>query len=187
MTNLFTDVANDRVGLCAPSCDPLQQNCSSPNTACYIDIVGGAAHCAPTATGASGAVQDTACVADVSGNCLLNGCARGYAPMLPASYASQEMLCSKYCSPVDTYVGVTSGAAGIAPASCSTGEECRHLQTFNSSAGNVSDKVGLCVSKAAWGTCTTCDISSHAKLLQTCYAQNAFGCVSTATLALIPF
>jgi hypothetical protein len=186
---IFGDVPNDRVGLCADTCDPLQQNCKDAGNGCYLDISAGAASCASVAVGAADHRQNAACVASADGTCASNGCAPGFTPTLPASFASNTTVCTQFCSPVDTHTGATSNAAGN-PAFpvCPAGDECRFVQTFFRDATNVSAAIGMCVSRAAFGTCTTCNISSMTTAAQTCVAQHAFGCVSSATSAtILPF
>ncbi len=183
LASAFTDVVQDRIGICRESCNPLAPDCSNPNHGCYLDLNTGVASCARIPSQSQTQTQDEVCYGPATGTCYQNGCAAGFGAHLPTSFASPEIeRCAQYCSPVNTTVASPGGAAGNpAGETCPAGYQCRFIRSFLR-ASNVPVGLGMCVSVAAWGTCTTCDPSTPNSYTQTCLAQNARGCIANPPL-----
>jgi hypothetical protein len=182
LASAFTDVANDRVGVCRDRCDPLAPACGGEE-GCYLDLNTGISSCARVPVDAQGIGQDEACFEDSTGTCYQNGCEPGFGALLPVSFANPDLaLCSQYCSPIDTSIFNPGGAQGSpVGVPCPAGYQCRFVRTFHAS-GQVPPSVGMCVSTAAWGDCTECNPSNPIAYQATCLAQNARGCVAQSPL-----
>jgi hypothetical protein len=182
LASAFTDVLDDRVGVCRESCDPLGDTCTNSEHACYLDLNSGVASCARIPEQSQGLVQDDLCYGPSEGLCYQNGCAEGFGAHLPTSFASPEIdRCAQYCSPVDTTVFSPGGAAGNPNGvTCPEGYQCRFIRSFHRA--GVPRAFGMCVSVAGWGDCRNCNPNSPGSYNQTCLSQNARGCVANPPL-----
>jgi hypothetical protein len=71
----FDDLGADAtIGLCAPTCDPVTQDCEIESQACYLLISDGAGTCASVPAGAAEKAQGDTCYGPMAGTCYLNGC-----------------------------------------------------------------------------------------------------------------
>ena len=163
---LFDDLTD--VGLCNPTCNPVEQNCAVATEACYLQAISGVASCAGRPTGAEGVTQDDACYGPTAGGCFLNGCDTGYGVGQP------DDTCSFFCNTIDNWdgnvqglsgdpAGVTCAAqfGGTRPDGPGPTYECKYMQSFYSNTDLVPAYVGHCVlpSKAPtadWGAYGSC-------------------------------
>ncbi len=178
---LFDDVGDGMsTGVCAPSCDPVAQDCTTMTQGCYFDFNASAGICAGVPMPAQTATQNQPCYGPAAGACYLNGCAKGFAALVPddPDSMSPDFLCAFFCSPTNTSMNTTDGpgpATGIqAPETqfdCKNdaGEtrvgpgvgnayECRFLNGFYADTQDVSPTIGFCVEAATWGSCTAFDV-----------------------------
>ncbi|MDZ4697300.1 MAG: hypothetical protein SGI86_19335 [Deltaproteobacteria bacterium] len=142
--------------MCILSCDPVTQirsdgaaACGSPDPlnptmGCYG--VNGVYSCA-RAPFSSKNHGDPA--ASSTGVVYLNACSPGNQPFFFASSTDPTSLCTAFCRPAPTFVGMTANADGIGPYGCSdrgapAGTECRYLSGFVSSESPASNDIGVC-------------------------------------------
>jgi hypothetical protein len=205
---LFDDVGDGMgTGVCAPSCNPVAQDCMTATAGCYYDFNANAGICAGVPMPAMSATQNMTCYGPASGACYLNGCAKGHAALVPddPDSMSPNFLCAFFCSPANTTM--TQGSATTAtgtqapPAQFDcrndAGEarvgpgvggtfECRYLNSFYGDTGDVNNSIGFCVETATWGSCRafdleTCVASMDPENEPACDAATP-GCVDVATL-----
>jgi len=197
-SNFMEDIEN--VGLCNPTCDPVEQNCANAAEACYLQAVTGEASCAGIPAGAEGVTQGQTCYGPEAGVCYLNGCDKGFGANLP------DGECAFFCNPIDNWStnqqGLTGDSAGITCSATFGGArpdgpgpsfECRYIQTFYGNTESVAATTGMCLAPADWGgSCAifdydqlVLDIASGAADSET-YCTDfedrcMFDCVSLAT------
>ena len=173
--NTFSDDTTENLGVCDPTCDPINQDCEDAAQGCYLQLFNGKATCARVATGAEELTQGDTCANDGT-RCFLNGCAKGYGGFL---YAGDSMPrdCTAFCTPVETYLidpdGNQAGsqnpgadANGTPPHDCAAGtigataHQCRFFQSYFIDMNfnyldYISDAYGFCTPKTAdFGDCT---------------------------------
>jgi hypothetical protein len=173
---LFADLFSDEIGLCVTGCDPTDDTvanstvtnamCGADN-GCYINLGLGVASCAGVPAPAVNVKQNDDCYGPAAGSCYLNGCDSGFAPILPNALgqAATTNTCSRYCTPVDTFIGQIvdrSGAndkcgdtAMAANGSTALGgivHECRFIQTLYGEP-LVPVEQGMCVPIDPWYDC----------------------------------
>lgn len=171
---LYADLFSDEIGLCVIGCEPTDDTSAEPvvNTkcgmdrGCYLNVGRGVAACASTPGDAATATQNDDCYGPAAGSCFLNGCASGYSPILPNAVgdAATVTTCSRYCTPVDTYVGSAADADGMnskcgltelsaAGSAISAGtHECRFIQALYAEPLNPVTQ-GMCVPIDPWYNC----------------------------------
>jgi len=182
--NLFDDVEGD-VGLCAPTCNPVTQDCSNTAEACYVQATIGTSTCANVPDPAVGLLQDAPCYGPAGGGCYLNGCDKGHSPILNDSPTNATgSVCAFFCNPVNTFtdppgtllgsaigsvagndINCTTDLAGASPPRASgpgtvltTQFECRFIQSFYNNTDQVPVDVGMCVNvQNGWGNCSDFD------------------------------
>ena len=120
---------------------------------------------------ATGLGQNAACYGPPSGGCYLNGCASGFTALLNNKPENADgSVCTRYCTPVDTYVGSIANPSGmngncelaalgaIGGTNGANGEhQCRFVQNFYSNTDQVPVEVGMCVPVAPVGGGTWAD------------------------------
>lgn len=172
---LYADLFSDEIGLCVPGCNPTDDAIVTDNVVnakcgegngCYLNIGRGVAACAGTPEGAVGVAQNEDCYGPAAGSCYLNGCDSGYSPILPNAVgeAATTNTCSRYCTPVDTFIGSNADADGAA-SKCETGalvaagsgaqaivHECRFIQSLYGEPLDPASQ-GMCVPIDPWYNC----------------------------------
>lgn len=159
-----------------PACDPtddtvvtgtvINATCGA-NNGCYLNIGRGVAACAGTPAGALSANQNDSCYGPAFGSCFLNGCASGFAPILPnaVGLAATTNTCSRYCTPADTYIGQIDDRSGVADKCGATAmlengsgtlgdviHECRFIQSLYGEP-LIPASQGMCVPVVPWYNC----------------------------------
>jgi len=204
--NFMEDV--DNVGLCNPSCDPVQQDCVNPAEACYLQVVNGESFCAGVPAGAEGLTQGDACYGPEMNECYLNGCDEGYGANLPPEPGASTMVCAFFCNPIDNWMGNVQGLSGDPtgitcafdgawegrPSGPGPAYECRYIQTFYGSTDLVPAHIGMCLGPSNWeGSCQDFDYDQLVSDIADGTAENEtycedhpdrcmFDCISLATL-----
>lgn len=176
---LYADLFSDEIGLCVPGCNPTDDsvdvdkvvtnaNCDDGN-GCYLNIGRGVAACAGTPADAVTVTQGNECYGPGPGSCFLNGCASGYAPVVPnALTGATSNNCARYCTPNDNYLLINDtktpnptgdlnkcGTAELVAAGSAAlpTHECRYIQSFYSDAGENPPSQGMCVPVDPWHNC----------------------------------
>jgi hypothetical protein len=181
----FDDLGDDStVGLCAPTCNPVTQDCEIEGQACYLLISDGAGTCAGVPAAAATQEQGDTCYGPMAGSCYLNGCNKGYQAILLATAGSDDAVCGAFCSPVNTYVDNpdTNDVDGGDPANCGVArvmqadQGCGFIQsifagsdTFDPSI--ISVDYGICYNGAEWGKCDAYDPLAMVQVYNDKYAM----------------
>jgi hypothetical protein len=163
----FDDLGDDStIGLCAPTCNPVTQDCEVEGQACYLLISDGAGTCAGVPAAAAELGQGDTCYGPMAGSCYLNGCNKGYQAILLAQAGSDDAVCGAFCTPVNTYLNNpdTNDVDGGDPANCGAArvmqanQGCGFIQsifagsdTFDPSI--ISAEYGICYNGNEWGLC----------------------------------
>ncbi len=149
---IFEDYTAAPIGFCKFACNAVTQNCpalTDPATnqpitrGCYPLInQQGAGSCLVPGIDPNDPTDPTP--GQFGDSCsFLNGCAAGYACLLPADGNSSEPVCQKVCeSPVDDCIG----AAGTGTPVC---QSLRYFYTDGAEAG-IPEELGLCMNCEAW-------------------------------------
>ena len=171
---LFSSLYNDQaeqVGLCAPICDPVTQNCPLDD-GCYMREINGLSSCTRVPAEAAMRYQDDRCLGPGPDTCYSNGCARGFGTFLLSTGT-----CMQFCDPVDLGIGQLDDIRGDANGvKCgdyheSAGEmnntECRYFNgILEFEPGNIPpNSLGICMSESfmqgtGLGSCTTHDLNA---------------------------
>lgn len=157
VSSLFQDL--DGIGVCADKCHPVQQNCQGEE-ACYLNATLGEAACSRVPEETAGLVQDDPCYGPQAGSCYLNGCPKGFSPILNAGGPDGPggSVCAAFCTPVLQHTGATDALQGdpngvTCPSMGAVSHHCRFINTFYNNTQNVWDSVGFCVPPDLWGSC----------------------------------
>jgi hypothetical protein len=166
----FDDFGADKsIGLCAPVCDPVTQDCAVESQGCFVRLDAGAGTCAGVSEEAAMKHQGDICYGPEMGMCYLNGCDKGYQAILLENADSNEAVCSAFCTPGDTYVGYAdSEVQGVGEANCGVGrvqksnQGCAFLQGIYRTSTMFDATVipvayGICYDGDAWGKCDEYD------------------------------
>lgn len=172
-------------GTCAPdNCDTNAQTLVETDITygtcgagqgCYADAVEPVAICEDLTSGAATQTQNESCVIDSGTACRRNGCASGFASLLPNKPEQPDGFeCARWCSPAEAYSQSPDLANGIngncqLPRLFDVGgtngnvseHQCRFVQTFDTASGVASD-IGMCVpinsaAGGSWGDCRALD------------------------------
>lgn len=188
-------------------CSPVAQDCGSSTDGCYLAFRSGEGVCVPVPAPAQDLEQNDPCYGPIPDTCFLNGCARGFAAIVPDDPASTapHFLCAFFCTPVATTLNQGSATTAVGgqalpgqyDCNADPGEErlgpgtggsfeCRFVNSFYADTGSISPLVGFCVETATWGSCTAFDLeacvaSSDPANDPACAAATP-GCVDAATL-----
>lgn len=172
---LYADLFSDEIGLCVPGCSPTVDTVANgtvtntqcgPGNGCYLNTGRGVAACSGTPASAVNVKQNDNCYGPAFGSCYLNGCASGFSPILPNSVDNATInTCSRYCTPVDTYIGQIDDRSGAADKCGDTAmqangsgalggviHECRFIQSLFSAPLNPESQ-GMCVPVVPWYNC----------------------------------
>lgn len=172
---LFDDI--EGAGVCAPSCDAVAQDCADAGAGCYYHFQENGGACSTVPAAAADQTQNEPCLGPSgidTGVCFLDGCARGFGPIVPEQDAPMsEFLCAKFCTPSPTDVDHLDHPEGIEDAalgqhSCASPAtapvpgpdespndtyQCRFLSSFYTDTEGAPDSLGVCVDKTVWGDC----------------------------------
>lgn len=160
---LFDDVAN--AGLCAPTCDPVEQDCVAEETQCVLSTATGVSACVPAHPGDDmPPEQDEDCTAP-------NSCAEGYGCHAAKPGDNTKGICTLYCTPSTDELG------GVKPHNCfdaGANYECVYVNTFFGLNAQIPDSVGICFDPAKRGDSgVTCADSTDEMPLAGCFPASA--------------
>jgi hypothetical protein len=147
LTGSYFEEFEFQIGMCLPSCDPVEQDCAEADGACYLVAANLTGVCAPPALGSEELVQGDVCEA-------ANGCATGHGCLLPETIDDPEapVTCAFFCNPPGEGNIDCSSRFDNRPDGPGEGFECRYMSDFFG-APEIEPQIGFCVDIAEWGSC----------------------------------
>ncbi len=171
------------IGTCADACDisagtivdgaVVSPDCQA-GAGCYVEASSGGASCRLTPGTATDPTQNEDCIGGVNG-CDTNGCASGFAALLPLQRNVAPSLCTRLCTPANSHASAQADIAGT-EGNCqnislqqlggtngnSANHQCRFVQSFSGGSEGAPSSIGMCVPVSnnkgtEWGDCSLLD------------------------------